>query len=152
MDFSPATHLIFLSLGEDFLTSVDISQNPKISSLSALGNSITHVNAKNGKSNLEYSAGPKSMTPSLAYVCCDTNKVQKFSNMLATYGHTNVEINSYCSFVPGGTTYTVQEIQRLTLIIMVVMPLIHINRFRNLTLRMVPTQEVILRTAQEIIP
>ncbi|HAO27162.1 MAG TPA: hypothetical protein DCQ68_04715, partial [Chryseobacterium indologenes] len=28
--------------------------------------------------------------------------------MLATYGHTNVEINSYCSFVPGGTTYTVQ--------------------------------------------
>ncbi|TLX23416.1 T9SS type A sorting domain-containing protein [Chryseobacterium indologenes] len=108
MDFSPATNLIFLSLGEDFLTSVDISQNPKISSLSALGNSITHVNAKNGKSNLEYSAGPKSMTPSLAYVCCDTNKIQKFSNMLATYGHTNVEINSYCSFVPGGTTYTVQ--------------------------------------------
>nr|WP_315035511.1 T9SS type A sorting domain-containing protein [uncultured Chryseobacterium sp.] len=108
MDFSPATNLIFLSLGEDFLTSVDISQNAKVSSISAVGNAITTVNVKNGKPNLDYSAGPKSMSPNLAYVCCDTNRIQTFSNMLATYGHNTVEINSYCSFVPGGPTYTVQ--------------------------------------------
>ncbi|AZA82607.1 T9SS C-terminal target domain-containing protein [Chryseobacterium lactis] len=108
LDVSPATNLVFLSLGEDFLTSIDASQNPKLASISAVGNALTHVNVKNGKPTLDYSAGPKSFSPNLAYVCCDTKKIQTFSTMLANYGHNNVEINSYCSFVPGGTVYTVQ--------------------------------------------
>ncbi|PIF44641.1 putative repeat protein (TIGR01451 family)/predicted secreted protein (Por secretion system target) [Chryseobacterium sp. 52] len=108
LDVSPVTNLIFLSLGEDFLTSIDISQNAKLSSISAVGNAITTVNVKNGNPSLQYSCGPTSLTPNLAYVCCDTNKVQQISNMFMNYGQTNVVLNSYCSFVPGGTTYTVQ--------------------------------------------
>ncbi|PWN68825.1 T9SS C-terminal target domain-containing protein [Chryseobacterium phosphatilyticum] len=108
LDVSPAINLVFLSLGEDFLTSIDASQNAKLSSLNVAGNSITTVNVKNGNPATEFYASPISMTPNLAYVCCDPKKVQKISNMLAVYGQNNVEVNSYCSFVPGGTSYTIQ--------------------------------------------
>ncbi|REC47321.1 DUF7619 domain-containing protein [Chryseobacterium pennipullorum] len=107
LDVSPVTNLVFLSLGEDFLTSIDVSQNAKLSSLNVAGNAITTVNVKNGNPGTSFYASPVSLTPNLAYVCCDTNKVQQISNMLAVYGQNNVEVNSYCSFTPGGTTYTV---------------------------------------------
>ncbi|MDN3694488.1 T9SS type A sorting domain-containing protein [Chryseobacterium tructae] len=108
LDVSPVTDLIFLSLGEDFLTSIDVSQNAKLSSLNVAGNAMTTVNVKNGKPNTEFNASPKSLTPNLAYVCCDPNKVKSITNMLLSYGQNNVVVNSYCSFAPGGTTYLVQ--------------------------------------------
>ncbi|WP_160138510.1 T9SS type A sorting domain-containing protein [Chryseobacterium sp. c4a] len=108
LDVSSVTGLIFLSLGEDFLTSIDVSQNTNLSSLSVAGNAITTVNVKNGKPNLDFTASPKSLTPNLAYVCCDTNKINKFSNMLLAYGQNNVVINDYCSFAPGGINYAVK--------------------------------------------
>ncbi|RXM61537.1 T9SS type A sorting domain-containing protein [Chryseobacterium sp. CH1] len=108
LDVSSLTDLVFMSMGEDFLTSIDVSQNTKLSSLNVAGKAITTVNTKNGKPNLQFYASPISLTPNLAYVCCDTNKVNQVSNMLLSYGHTNVVVNNYCSFTPGGVFYTVQ--------------------------------------------
>lgn len=46
-------------------------------------------------------------SPSLQYVCVDDNQVAGIQASLALQGFTNVNVNTYCSFVPGGTYNTI---------------------------------------------
>ncbi|WP_353150731.1 T9SS type A sorting domain-containing protein [Chryseobacterium sp.] len=108
LDTSPITELKNLSISENLLSNLDVSQNSNLEYLSIQGNILTNVNIKNGNPNLNFYAATPLYLPNLKYVCCDTNKVQQVSNVLISQGQNNAEVNSYCSFIPGGTTYTVQ--------------------------------------------
>jgi len=44
----------------------------------------------------------------MQYLCTDENEVTINQNLITTYGYTNCSVSSYCSFVPGGTFYTIQ--------------------------------------------
>ncbi|MCY0976997.1 T9SS type A sorting domain-containing protein [Chryseobacterium wangxinyae] len=107
LDLSPITSLAALNLNEN-ISSLDVSQNTMLQGMSVNGLGLTYVNAKNGNPNLQAYLGSSVYSPNLAYVCCDTNLVQTISNQLLANGHTNVQVNSYCSFAPGGTVYTLQ--------------------------------------------
>jgi len=77
---------------------------------------LRHLNIKNGLKNLQNITLPNSQTglrfencPQLNYICIDDifleqNLVQTLINQ---YGYTNCNYNSYCSFTPGGTYYTI---------------------------------------------
>ncbi|PIF44642.1 putative repeat protein (TIGR01451 family)/predicted secreted protein (Por secretion system target) [Chryseobacterium sp. 52] len=108
LDVSAVTGLKGFNFNENGITSLNLSQNTELQGVGVGGTSITNINIKNGNPNLNFYATNPTYSPNLAYVCCDTNKVQQISNMLISMGQNNVEINSYCSFAPGGTSYTVQ--------------------------------------------
>ena len=46
--------------------------------------------------------------PNLEYLCVDEVNAVGFQNKIAGYGYTNCNLNSYCSFTPGGVYYTIQ--------------------------------------------
>jgi hypothetical protein len=53
--------------------------------------------------------------PNLKYICADDNLVPDIQNMISMFGYTNCHVNSYCSFSPGGTFYTIQGNNRFDL-------------------------------------
>ncbi len=77
------------------LNSVDCSYNPPLST----------IFIKDGRifNSFEFVSNPN-----LEYICADENEIVSIQNKIATYGYTNCQVNSYCNFSPGGTTYTIQ--------------------------------------------
>ncbi len=108
LDVSPVLRLKAFNFNENGVTSINLSQNTELEGATVSGTGIKNINVKNGNPNLNFYAGSSTYSPNLAYICCDTDKVQQFSNMLISQGQNHVEVNSYCSFAPGGTTYTIQ--------------------------------------------
>ncbi|RXR22197.1 DUF7619 domain-containing protein [Flavobacterium stagni] len=62
---------------------------------------LKYILAKNGVWNGNNMV--LSMLPNLMYICVDDNEVQSYQNT-----GPNVSVNSYCSFVPGGSYNTIQ--------------------------------------------
>lgn len=108
LDLSPITGLKVLNFNESNISTLDLSQNPLLEAAGIMGTSLTNLNLKNGNPNLTFYPSPSNYLPNLAYVCCDTNKVQYVYSQLSAQGLGNVEVNSYCSFTPGGTSYAIQ--------------------------------------------
>jgi uncharacterized repeat protein (TIGR01451 family) len=46
--------------------------------------------------------------PDLNYICCDEKQINYVKNLANIFNLSNVEINAYCSFTPGGKFYTLQ--------------------------------------------
>ncbi|MFP7657195.1 DUF7619 domain-containing protein [Chryseobacterium proteolyticum] len=98
--------LTTVKCSENQLTLLDLSSNPLLSYLDCSDNNIKILNFKNGGQGVPYNFNIDDNSE-LQYVCCDlqhTNAVLSYLNM---YGYTNVNVNSYCSFTPGGTFYTI---------------------------------------------
>jgi hypothetical protein len=74
---------------------LNCSDNPSLNSLFI----------KNG-SNAEYLAF--SNNPNLNYICADEAQVASIQAQIIGYSYTNCNVNSYCSFTPGGAFYTIQ--------------------------------------------
>ena len=51
--------------------------------------------------------------PNLQYVCCDADKINDGLTYLSYYSFTNVNLNSYCTFNPGGNFYTLEGNSKL---------------------------------------
>ena len=67
-------------------------------------NELTYINLKNSNFfNLEFKNNLN-----LRYICVNEDKIQKIQNSINQYGYTNCNVNTYCSFVPGGINYFVQ--------------------------------------------
>jgi hypothetical protein len=47
-------------------------------------------------------------SPNLRYICADENQIPQVQSVIDQNGYTNCHVNSYCSFTPGGTFYTIQ--------------------------------------------
>jgi hypothetical protein len=46
-------------------------------------------------------------SPSLLFLCVDENNFSAYQNILNIYGKTKCQLNSFCTFVPGGTYYII---------------------------------------------
>ena len=65
---------------------------------------------KNGIGNYAISF---SGNPTLKYICVDEKELSGIQKQATDYGYSNCVVNSYCSFVPEGTFYTIQGNQKL---------------------------------------
>ncbi|KMQ60255.1 hypothetical protein ACM46_18780 [Chryseobacterium angstadtii] len=92
------------ALNNNQLTTLDISQNTILNSLSISNNNLQSLFIKNGR----LTSATYQNNPNLSYICCDDSEVNSIISQNATYGYNNVAVNSYCSFTPGGTFYTVK--------------------------------------------
>jgi hypothetical protein len=71
-------------------------------------NPLQTINIKNGFSeNLLFYFYFSPPNPALQFICADDNELVNVNNYLASSGLTNVVVNSYCSFTPGGDYNTI---------------------------------------------
>lgn len=92
----------------NLLTSLDIFENPLLQYLDCSMNLLTYLGLKNGnpftQSLLDFSNNY-----SLEYICADEVEINFVQQKIINYALSNIcVVNSYCSFTPGGTFYTIQ--------------------------------------------
>lgn len=104
IDLSAVPLLQTLFLNNNQLTSLDISHNTILNSINVPNNNLQSLFIKNGRLTI----GNYQNNPNLSYICCDDSEINSIISQNATYGYNNVTVNSYCSFTPGGTFYTIK--------------------------------------------
>ncbi|KPH12832.1 T9SS type A sorting domain-containing protein [Chryseobacterium sp. ERMR1:04] len=100
-----------LDCSNNHLTTVDLSQNSFLGLGDCSNNPYLKVLiTKNGRNN--YATGANLFTfynvPQLQYICCDPEELFYLSSAVSSMNLTNTVVNTYCSFTPGGTFYTIQ--------------------------------------------
>ncbi|MDQ0065781.1 DUF7619 domain-containing protein [Chryseobacterium lathyri] len=104
IDLSAVPLLQTLFLNNNQLTSLDISHNTILNSFSVPNNNLQTLFIKNGRlTSVSYQNNPN-----LSYICCDDLEINQIIASNSSYGYNNVIVNSYCSFTPGGTFYTIK--------------------------------------------
>ncbi|HEX8562173.1 MAG TPA: T9SS type A sorting domain-containing protein [Flavobacterium sp.] len=109
IDFDGSPGLYNLRFNNNNLSgTLDVSNFPGVSQLYCDNNDLTAILAKNGTpTNMSFSGNPN-----LEYLCVDDSEVVQVQNLIAGYGYDNCHVNSYCTFVPGGTFYTISGVNR----------------------------------------
>lgn len=87
------------------LTTLNVSNLNNLGTLKCSNNLLNSLFIKNGKieSTLEFYSNPN-----LQYICADEGQIQMIENLVTQFGYSNSNVNSYCSFAPGGTFYIIQ--------------------------------------------
>ncbi|WP_264520531.1 leucine-rich repeat domain-containing protein [Flavobacterium sp. N1994] len=120
LDVSNLHHLTSIRVDGNLFTTLDFSQSilpiPNYVYISvnySFGNcpNLTYVNLKNGVT-MSYGNVTAIDSPNLQYICADESSIQAIQHdiaMNASYSTTpaNVQVNSYCNFVPGGVHNTI---------------------------------------------
>ncbi|WP_433628087.1 DUF7619 domain-containing protein [Chryseobacterium cucumeris] len=107
LDLSMLSNLNSLGCGGNNLQTLDITHNPLLTSINCSSNNLKFLFAKNGA--LQAHMCNFSSNNLLKYICCDPNQIDNFAYYVNYNGiNSAVVINSYCSFTPGGSSYTIQ--------------------------------------------
>lgn len=97
-------NLKYLYLFNNRFTSLDVSSLISLLDFDCSNNILLNrLNIKNGIQEVVY----LNYNPNLRYICADDNQLLVVQNTLNSYGYINCNLNSYCSFVPGGTFYII---------------------------------------------
>lgn len=104
INLAQAPLLQTLIIDNNLLTTFDITQNYHLQSMILSGNNLQSMFLKNGRNN----APSFNNNQNISYICCDEGEISFVANALTAYGYNNVTLNSYCSFTPGGTYYTIK--------------------------------------------
>jgi uncharacterized repeat protein (TIGR01451 family) len=107
VNFSGLTNLTTALCEHNLFTSLDFSGAPNFNNLGCGYNpNLTSINIKNGNPNINFYSYWVD-TPSLAFVCADNDELSYVQQILTQSLHTNVVLNTYCSFTPGGVYNTI---------------------------------------------
>lgn len=117
LDFIGMYNLNVVWCENNQITTLDFSTNPFLYSLYCANNNLNFINLKNGYSFPEIisplSSDGFENNPNLRYICADENEAMQIqSELLSSWGQ-NIQVNSYCSFTPGGAYYSILGNTRL---------------------------------------
>mgnify|MGYP003644531782 CR=1 FL=1 len=99
------SNINFIRLSNNNFSTIDLSPFVKLSSAECDSNSdLITIFAKNGVNE----GISMQNCPNLKYICNDDIKNSTIEGYLKYYNFVNIALNSYCSFTPGGTFYTIQ--------------------------------------------
>ncbi|AWI26675.1 DUF7619 domain-containing protein [Flavobacterium pallidum] len=99
------TELRDITCENNNLTTLDITSLPKVQQLYLNSNQLETLFLKNGKLTESYLRFD--FNPSVKYICADENRINGIKSLAIQYGFTSCEVNSYCSFEPGGAFYNI---------------------------------------------
>ncbi|MBL0738032.1 T9SS type A sorting domain-containing protein [Flavobacterium sp. GN10] len=112
IDIIDCPNLEVLVLYGNKLISLDVNQFKKLTSLSISENSdLINLSLKNGSPDKKLYLDI-SKCPNLKYICTDDFKLKTTQDLVNQLGYINCNVNSYCSFVPGGDFYTINGVSR----------------------------------------
>ena len=99
------TNLFYLACSSNQLTSLNVYGLTNLTSLFCYSNQLTSLNIKgarlSGDLNFEQNLN-------LNYICCNEERINDIKNIAIANGQLNCEVNSYCSFTPGGKFYVLK--------------------------------------------
>ncbi len=106
------TNLKVFACSFNQITNLNIEGLSAIRLLSCENNQLETLNIKCGNPNwTEFNINNRLYfdgNPNLQYICADDDgDIAMVQQKIADYGYTNCHVNSYCSFTPGGTYYTI---------------------------------------------
>ncbi|MEZ7504996.1 T9SS type A sorting domain-containing protein [Flavobacterium sp. Arc2] len=105
INLSNCTYLSQLDCSDNKITTLDLSSCYNLSQLNCNFNLLESLYIKNNfTSNYNYYI---SFNPTLKYICADDSEVLDFQYRANNLGY-NCTVNSYCSFTPGGVSYTIK--------------------------------------------
>jgi len=115
IDLSNLGYLIYINVANNLFTSIDLSNTGLIISTSTnipsydfnSNPNLTYINLKNGHHIDFLSSYIFFNCPNLAYICVQDQYIQYIQQQLQYENITNVQVNSYCSFVPGGVNNSI---------------------------------------------
>ena len=99
------SNIKFIRLSNNNFTTIDLSPFIQINNVECSNNSeLTTIFAKNGSDEgISFEGCPK-----LKYICNDDINNSVVEWYLKYYNYTNISLNSYCTFKPGGISYTLE--------------------------------------------
>jgi hypothetical protein len=106
LNLSGASSLNYLNCDSNHLTTLDLSSASNLSFFNCSSNQLTSLFIKNGSWDGFNNFGTPSnigINPNLQYICADEFEISLVSQFLNQFS----EINSYCTFNPGGTYNTI---------------------------------------------
>jgi Leucine-rich repeat (LRR) protein len=105
LDVSGLRNLNYLNCANNRLTTIDASSLTSLNTLHCANNLLSTIFLKNGRNESTFTFNPN---PTLEFICADDTQIASLLTQLASNGMGYCNVNSYCSFVPGGTYYTIQ--------------------------------------------
>ena len=110
LDISASKNLKQFYCNNNQLKSLDVSFQQGLWELMCSNNNLESLNLKNGTGRQTIYVNDN---PNLKYICVNEADINVVRQMLNSQGITNCLLNSYCSFNPGGTFYTMQGNSKL---------------------------------------
>jgi Leucine-rich repeat (LRR) protein len=109
LDFSQISSLYSLQCGENEITTIDLTNHQSFSRLDC-SNMPSLVSIFMRNTSQYYQSNPFNFEncTNLQYICADDYMIPYIQNEILASGLTNCHTNSYCSFTPNGTFYTIQ--------------------------------------------
>ncbi|MEN2416080.1 DUF7619 domain-containing protein [Flavobacterium mesophilum] len=110
LDLSEVPNLTFLNCFGNLFTEIDATNCSKLQNFYCDNNPLLQrVFLKNGsiEVDLDFSNNPK-----LEYICADDDQLMSIQNILKEEGYTECNVGSYCSFAPGGESFSIQGTNR----------------------------------------
>jgi Leucine-rich repeat (LRR) protein len=112
LNLSGLPSLQLLSCHSNQLTTIDVSSSPNLNYLACIGNQLTSLFIKNN--NTTWGTLIFYTNPNLQYICADEEDLAYVQQKINSAGLSSTcHVNSYCSFNPGGTFYTIQGSNKL---------------------------------------
>ncbi|WP_329804340.1 DUF7619 domain-containing protein [Flavobacterium facile] len=127
LNVSGVTALRTLWCNNNQLTNLNVSNNTSLDNFECANNQLTNLNVSNNTALVALNCGSNQLTnlfiknnkietyldfsnnPNLSYICADEGQLAAVQTKINEYGYaTTCHVNTYCSFTPGGTFYTIQ--------------------------------------------
>jgi uncharacterized repeat protein (TIGR01451 family) len=98
------TNLTTLQCYDNQLTSLNVQDLTNLTRFNCSENQLTSLNIKGAKvTDLFFNNNP-----SIKYICCNEDRITNIKSKAIINGQLNCEVNSYCSFTPGGKFYIIK--------------------------------------------
>jgi len=110
LNITGTTALNYLLCNDNQLTTLNLNTNINLISVFCNNNQLSTLYIKNNTyENLSFHDNPN-----LNYICADDAQLFLVQNLINSYGYaTTCQVNTYCSFMPGGVNYTIQGTNNL---------------------------------------
>lgn len=111
IDFTQIPGLMGIQIHNNLFTNIDFSNSRALHSFDCSNNlNLKTLIMKNGKDSFSGTGSGCAFanTPQLKYICIDPAEIYVVNALLTQYNQTNVVVNTYCTFAPGGNSYLFQ--------------------------------------------
>ena len=105
LNLNTTNNLQSLYCSDNQIATLDLSTLSNLQNLFCANNQLISLFIKNGsfEYNLQFSGNPN-----LEFICADESEITFVQDEITNNNYTNCHVNSYCSFTPGGVSYTIQ--------------------------------------------
>ena len=108
------SNLLEVNCSNNQIEALDFNDAKKISQIVCYNNNLVHLFVKNGKQEGLglHDSFRYYNNPNLKYICADDTDIEQIEYYLANNNMSKVNLNTYCSFTPGGDFYTIEALNK----------------------------------------